>query len=78
MFFQLYLDRTRHAYDSSTRKPQKASAEEVVNSNFLSVMSEHLFKRIKPVRIGYLKSGLQDSRLSEGEHQNSGGSNVVK
>ena len=49
-----------------------------MNSNFLSVMSEHLLKRTKPVRIAYLKSALQDSRLSEGEHRNSGGSNVVK
>ena len=49
-----------------------------MNSKFLSVMSEQLFKRIKPVRIAYPKSGLQDSRLSEGEHQNSGGSNVIK
>ena len=73
MFFQLHTDRILYAYDSSTRKSQKASAEEAVNSNFLSVMSEHLFKRIKPFRIAYLKSGLQDSRLSEGEHQNSGG-----
>ena len=44
-----------------------------MNSKFLSVMSEHLFKRIEQVRIAYPKSGLQDSLLSEGEHQNSGG-----
>ena len=49
-----------------------------MNSKFLSVMSEHFFTRMKPVRIAYLKSGLQDLRSSEGEHQDSGGSNVVK
>ena len=49
-----------------------------MNSNFLSVMSERLLEGTKPVRIAYLKSALQDSRLSEGEHRNSGGSNVVK
>ena len=43
--------------------PRKASAEEAVNSNFLSLMSE---------------SGFQDFRLSEGEHQNNGGSKVAK
>ena len=58
--------------------PQNASAEEAVNSNFLSLMSEHLLKRIKPFRIVYLKSGLQDLRLSEGKHQNNGGSIVAK
>ena len=57
---------------------KKASAEEPVNSNFLSHMSEHLLKRIKPFRIVYLKSGLQDFRLSEGKHQNNGGSKVAK
>ena len=55
------------------KKPQNASAEEAMNSNFLSVMSEHLFKRIKPVRIAYLKSGLVDARLSDCEHQSSWG-----
>ena len=60
------------------KKPQKASAEEAVNSNFLSLMSKKLLKRIKPFRIVYLKSGLQDLRLSEGEHQNIGGSKVAK
>ena len=47
-----------------------------MNSNFLSLMSEHLLKRIKPFRIVYFKSGLQDLRLSEGEHQNNGRSKV--
>ena len=60
------------------KRPQNASAEEAVNSNFFSIMSEHLLKRIKPFRIVYLKSGLQDLRLSEGEHQNNGGSKVAK
>ena len=56
------------------KKPQKASAEEAMNSNSLSlIMSEHLLKRIKPFMIVYLKSGLQDFRLSEGKHQNTGG-----
>ena len=36
------------------QKIQKASAEEAVNSNFLSHMSEHLLKRIKPFRIVYV------------------------
>ena len=45
--------------------PRKASAEEAVNSNLLSLMSEHLLKRIKPFRIVCLKSGLQDFRLCE-------------
>ena len=44
-----------------------------MNSNFLSVMSEHFLKRIKPFRIVYLKSGLQGLRLSEGEHPNNEG-----
>ena len=52
--------------------------EEPVNSNFFSIMSEHLLKRIKPFRIVYHKSGLQDLRLSEGEHQNNGGSKIAK
>ena len=60
------------------KKPQMASAEEAVNSNFLSLMSEHLLQRIKPFRIVYLKPGLQDLRLSEGDHQNTGGSKVAK
>ena len=60
------------------KKRQKASAEEAVNSNFFSLMSEHLLKRKKPFRIVYLKSGLQDLRLSEGKHQNIGGSKVAK
>ena len=60
------------------KKLQKASAEEAVNSNFRSLMSEHLLKRIKPFRIVYFKSGLQDLSLSEGEHQNNGGSKVAK
>ena len=49
-----------------------------MNSKFLSLMSEHLLKRIKPFRIVYLKSGLQDLLLSEGKHQNIGGSKVAK
>ena len=44
-----------------------------MNSNFLSLMSEHFLKRIKPFRIVYFKSGLQGLRVSEGEHQNNGG-----
>ena len=60
------------------KKPQEASAEEPVNSNLFSIMSEHLLKRIKPFRIVYLKSGLHNLRLSEGEHQNNGGSKVAK
>ena len=40
----------------------KASAEAALNSNFLALMSECLLKRIKPFRIVYLKSGLQDLR----------------
>ena len=57
---------------------QNTSAEEAVNSNFLSLMSEHLSNRIKPFRIVYLKPGLQNLRLSEGEHQDNGGSKVAK
>ena len=49
-----------------------------MNSNLLSFMSEHLLKRIKLFRIVYLKSGLQDLRLSEGEHQNNRRSKVAK
>ena len=49
-----------------------------MNSNFLSPMSEHFLKRIKPFRIVYFKSGLQGLRLCEDKHQNNGGSNVVK
>ena len=45
-----------------------------MNSNFLSLMSEHLLKRLRPFRIVYLKSGFQDFHLSEGKHQNYGGS----
>ena len=60
------------------KKLQKTSAEEAVNSNFLSLMSEHLLRRTKPFRIVYLKSGLQNLRLSEGEHQNIGGSKGAK
>ena len=52
-----------------SKMPRKASVEEALNSNSLSFMSEHLLKRIKPSRIVYLKSGLQDFRLSEGKHQ---------
>ena len=44
-----------------------------MNSNFLSLLSEHLLDRIKPFRIVYVKSGLQGLRLSEGEHQNNEG-----
>ena len=73
MFFQLYTDRSLNALKDSTKKLQKASAEEAMNSNFLLLMSEHLLKRIKPFRIVYSKSGLQGLRLSEGEHQNNGG-----
>ena len=72
-YFQLYTDRSLSASESSTKKLEKASAEEPVNSHFLSLMPEHLLKRIKPFRIVYLKSGLQDFRLSEGKHQNNGG-----
>ena len=43
-----------------------------MNSNFLSLMSEHLLKRIKPFRIVYPKPGLHDLRLSEGELQITG------
>ena len=46
-----------------SKMPRKASAEEAVNSNSLSLMSEHLLKRIKPFRIVYLKSGLQRTSL---------------
>ena len=60
------------------KKPQKATAEEPVNSNFFSIMSEHLLKKIKQFRIVYLKSGFQDLRLPEGEHQNKRGSKVAK
>ena len=60
------------------KKLQRASAGEPVNSNFLSHMPEHLLKRIKPFRIVYLKSGLQDFRLSEGKQQNNGVSKVAK
>ena len=60
------------------KKLENASAEELVNSNFLSRLLEYLLKRIKPFRIVYLKSGLQDFRLSEGKHQNNGGSKVAK
>ena len=49
-----------------------------MNSNFLSLMSEHLLKRIKPFKIVYFESGLQGLRLCEDENQNNGGSNVVK
>ena len=62
----------------SQKMPRKATAEEAVDSNFLSLMSEHLLKRIKPFRIFYLKSGLQDFRLSEGKYQNNKGSKVAK
>ena len=64
--------------DSSVKNATNASAEEAVNSNLRLLMSEHLLKRIKPFRIVYLKSGLQDFRLSEGNHHNNGGSKVVK
>ena len=43
----------------------------------VSLMTEHLLKRIKQFRIVYLKSGLQDFRLSEGKHQNNGGGSKV-
>ena len=49
-----------------------------MNSNFLSLMSEHLLKRIKPFRIVYFKSGLQGLCVFEGEHQSNGGSKVAK
>ena len=49
---------------------QNTSAEEAANSNFLSLMSEHLLKRIKPFMIVYPKPGMHDLRLSEGELQN--------
>ena len=47
MFFISYTERGLHAYDSSTKILQKASAEEAVDSNLLSdrVMSEHLIRR---------------------------------
>ena len=48
-------------------KLPKASAEEAVNSSFLSLMPEHLLKRRKPFRIVYLKFGLHDLRMFEGE-----------
>ena len=60
------------------KKLQKASAEEPVNSNFLSHIPAHLLKRIKPFRIVYLKSRLQDFNLSQGKHQNNGRSKVAK
>ena len=49
-----------------------------MHSNVLSLMSEHLLKRIKPFRIVYLKSRLQDFRLSEGKHQNNKGGSIKK
>ena len=77
MLFQLHTDSSLSA-EESPKKLQKTSAEEAVNSSFLSLMSEHLLRRIKLFRIVYLKSGLQDLRLSEGKHQNIGGSKVAK
>ena len=44
------------------------AAEEAMNLSCLRFMSEHLLKRIKPLRIVYLKSGLQGLCLSEGKH----------
>ena len=75
--FLMYIFKAKIAFSDHTfpglkiillKKLQKASAEEAVNSDFLSLMSEHLLKRVNLFRIVYLKSGLQDLRLSEGEH----------
>ena len=40
-----------------------------MDSNSLSLMSEHLFKRVKRFRIVCLKPGLQDLRFSKGTHK---------
>ena len=85
--FPMYIFKAKIAFSDhappglktvQSKRPQNASAEEPINSNFLPFKSEHLLKRIKPFRIVYLKSKLQDFHLSKGKHQNNGGSKVAK
>ena len=77
--FTMYIFKADIAFSDHTflgrktvqlKNHKKASAEEAVNSNFLSLMSEHMLKRIKPFRLVYPKPGLHDLRLSDGELQN--------
>ena len=69
----IHFDRSLSALESSTKKLQMASAEEEVNLNFLSLILEHLLKRIKPFRIVYFKSELHYLHLSEDKYENNGG-----
>ena len=78
----MYIFKAKNAFSDNVfpglkavllKKTKKAPAEEAVNVYFLSLKSEHLLKRIKPFRIVYLKSGLQDLRLSTGKHEIIGG-----